>query len=99
MVGALAAGNAVFVKPSELSENVAGLMSRLVPAYLDRDLVKVVTGGIPETTRLLELRFDYVFFTGSANVGRIVGAAANKHLTPCTLELGGTRSTVPSRAS
>lgn len=89
VIGALAAGNAAFIKPSELAENVAALMEKLVPRYLDRDLVKVVTGGIPETTELLKCRFDYIFFTGSPVVGKIVGAAANKHLTPCTLELGG----------
>ena len=46
-------------------------------------------GGVPETTELLKERFDYIFYTGSTAVGKIIGAAANKHLTPCTLELGG----------
>ena len=49
----------------------------------------VVTGGIPETTQLLKEKFDYIFYTGSTNVGRIIHKAANEHLTPCTLELGG----------
>lgn len=51
----------------------------------------VVLGGIPETTELLKERFDYIFYTGSTNVGKIVRAAANEHLTPVTLELGGKR--------
>ena len=50
---------------------------------------KVVNGGVEETTALLKERFDYIFYTGSTTVGRIIGAAANKHLTPVTLELGG----------
>ena len=95
-VGAVAAWNAVFLKPSEVSPNVAALAERLVPAHLDKDLVKVVTGGVPETTELLRCRFDYVFFTGSPAGGRIVGEAANRHLTPCTLELGGLHNTFPS---
>ncbi len=89
VVGALAAGNAVFIKPSELAPSVAELARKLVAAHMDRDLVKVVEGGVEETTRLLQLRFDYIFFTGSTRVGRIVGEAAARHLTPCTLELGG----------
>jgi len=61
----------------------------MIPRYLDNACFRVVEGGIPETQELLHQRFDYIFFTGSANVGRIVGEAANKYLTPCTLELGG----------
>lgn len=51
--------------------------------------MQVVNGGVPETTALLAERFDYIFYTGSTQVGKIIGAAANKHLTPVTLELGG----------
>ena len=53
------------------------------------ECVRVVCGGIPETTELLRNKFDYIFYTGSGNVGKIIGAAAAKHITPCTLELGG----------
>lgn len=60
-----------------------------MPRYLDNDAVAVVEGAIPETTALLEQRFDHIFYTGSGNVGRIVMTAAAKHLTPVTLELGG----------
>ena len=52
-------------------------------------LFRVVNGGVPETTELLKERFDYIFYTGSTNVGKIIRKAANEHLTPCTLELGG----------
>lgn len=57
-----------------------------------KDCYHVYNGGVPETTELLKQRFDYIFFTGSTQVGKIVHAAANKHLTPVTLELGGKRS-------
>lgn len=89
VVGALAAGNCVVLKPSELSPHSAQLMADLIPKYLDKDCYKVVLGGVEETTELLKERFDYIFFTGSPSVGRIVYTAANKYLTPVTLELGG----------
>ncbi|GAA2508245.1 aldehyde dehydrogenase family protein [Streptomyces thermolineatus] len=89
MVGALAAGNAVVAKPSELSPATSALMARLLPAYLDADAVAVVEGGVPETTALLAQDFDHVFYTGNGTVGRIVMRAAAEHLTPVTLELGG----------
>ncbi|NWW71549.1 AL3A2 dehydrogenase, partial [Climacteris rufus] len=89
LIGAIAAGNAVVVKPSEVSENTARLVAELLPQYLDKDLYTVVTGGVPETTELLTQRFDHILYTGNSSVGRIVMAAAAKHLTPVTLELGG----------
>lgn len=89
MAGALAGGNAVVVKPSEVSGASAHALSRLLPAYLDRDAVHVVEGGVPETTALLAQRFDHIFYTGNGTVGRVVLEAAAKHLTPVTLELGG----------
>ncbi|XP_072738605.1 aldehyde dehydrogenase family 3 member A2 isoform X1 [Ciconia boyciana] len=89
LIGAIAAGNAVVVKPSEISENTARLMADLLPQYLDRELYPVITGGVPETTELLEQRFDHILYTGNSRVGKIVMAAAAKHLTPVTLELGG----------
>lgn len=87
--GAIAAGNAVVMKPSEVSSATSALLARLVPHYLDTDAVAIVEGGVPETTALLEQRFDHIFYTGNGTVGRIVMAAAAKHLTPVTLELGG----------
>ncbi|XP_049658226.1 aldehyde dehydrogenase family 3 member A2-like isoform X1 [Accipiter gentilis] len=89
LIGAIAAGNAVVVKPSEISENTAQLVADLLPQYLDRELYPVVTGGVPETTELLTQRFDHILYTGNSTVGKIVMAAAAKHLTPVTLELGG----------
>ena len=89
LVGALAAGNAVVLKPSELAPATSGVLARLIPAYLDRDAVAVVEGGVAETTQVLTERFDHIFFTGNGRVGRIVARAAAEHLTPVTLELGG----------
>ncbi|MEU6474448.1 aldehyde dehydrogenase family protein [Streptomyces massasporeus] len=89
IVGALAAGNAVVAKPSELSPATSAAVARLLPAYLDTDAVAVVEGGVPETTALLAERFDHIFYTGNGTVGRIVMRAAAEHLTPVTLELGG----------
>ncbi|MEU9369154.1 aldehyde dehydrogenase family protein [Streptomyces avermitilis] len=89
MIGALAAGNAVVVKPSELAPATSAVLARLLPQYLDTDAVAVVEGGIPETTALLAERFDHIFYTGNGVVGRIVMRAAAEHLTPVTLELGG----------
>ncbi|EJT97620.1 ALDH-like protein, partial [Dacryopinax primogenitus] len=89
VISVLAAGNCVIIKPSELAPTVAALMAELVPKYLDPAVARVVNGGVKETTRLLELRFDHIFYTGNGTVGRIVAAAAARHLTPLTLELGG----------
>ncbi|KAJ8516845.1 hypothetical protein ONZ45_g5915 [Pleurotus djamor] len=89
LAGAIAAGNAVVVKPSENTPAVSSLLAELVPKYLDQDLVRVVNGAIPETTKLLELQWDHILYTGSGRVAKIVSLAAAKHLTPVTLELGG----------
>lgn len=87
LVGALAAGNCAVVKPSELSPNTSAAIAEHLPKYVEG--VRVVQGAIPETTALLEQRFDTIFYTGNGAVGRIVMTAAAKHLTPVTLELGG----------
>jgi len=89
MAAALAAGNCVLAKPSELAPACSAAMARLIPRYLDPEAVVVVEGGVPETTALLEQRWDHIFFTGSTAVGRIIAAAAATHLTPTVLELGG----------
>ncbi|HOT15719.1 MAG TPA: aldehyde dehydrogenase [Bacteroidales bacterium] len=86
---AIAAGNTVMLKPSELPSNTARVMTELINTNFPAELLHVVEGGVKETTELLELKFDKIFFTGSTNVGRIVYQAAAKHLTPVTLELGG----------
>nr|WP_202515592.1 aldehyde dehydrogenase family protein [Streptomyces sp. SID161] len=89
LAGALAAGNAVLAKPSELAPATSAALAELLPAYLDPDAVAVVEGGVPETTALLAERFDHIFYTGNGTVGRVVMRAAAEHLTPVTLELGG----------
>ena len=89
LVGALAAGNCVLIKPSEVAPATSALLAEWVPRYLDRRAVQVVEGGVPETTALLREKWDRIFYTGNGTVGRIVMEAAAKHLTPVTLELGG----------
>ncbi|XP_076238719.1 aldehyde dehydrogenase type III isoform X5 [Calliopsis andreniformis] len=89
MIGAIAAGNCVIVKPSEISSASSELLSKIIPKYLDTECIHVVLGGIDDTTELLKQRFDYIFYTGSTAVGKIIRDAANKFLTPVTLELGG----------
>lgn len=89
LVGALAAGDAAVVKPSELAPATSRLLADLLPRTLDARAVAVIEGGVEETTALLEERFDVIFYTGSTRVGRIVMTAAAKHLTPVVLELGG----------
>lgn len=89
MVGALAAGNCVVLKPSELAPASAKLLADLLPRYVDADCVAVYQGGPEETGALLKERFDHILYTGNGHVGRIVATAAARHLTPVTLELGG----------
>ncbi len=94
LVAALAAGNAVVAKPSELAPATSAVMARLVPRHLDTDAVAVIEGAVPITTELLEHPFDHILFTGSTRVGQVVMEAAAKHLTPVTLELGGKSPTI-----
>jgi aldehyde dehydrogenase (NAD+) len=89
VAGALAAGDTVVAKPSELAPVTSALVAYLVPRYFDADVMTVVEGGVPETTALLAEQFDHIFFPGNGTVGRIVMRAAAQHLTPVTLELGG----------
>ncbi|HZJ66361.1 MAG TPA: aldehyde dehydrogenase family protein, partial [Kofleriaceae bacterium] len=89
LVAAIAAGNCVICKPSELTEHTSALLAELIGATFSDDEVAVVEGGPAETQRLLALPFDHFFFTGSTRVGRIVAEAAAKHLATTTLELGG----------
>ncbi|XP_072826544.1 aldehyde dehydrogenase family 3 member B2 isoform X5 [Vicugna pacos] len=89
LVGALAAGNCVVLKPSEISKGTEKVLAEVLPRYLDQSCFAVVLGGPEETGQLLKHKFDYILFTGSPRVGKIIMAAATKHLTPVTLELGG----------
>ncbi|GAA5912424.1 hexadecenal dehydrogenase [Sporobolomyces salmoneus] len=89
LLGAIAAGCTAIVKPAEQAPATAALIARLIPQYLDTSAYRCVTGAIDQTSTLLKLQFDHIFYTGSGNVGRIVSKAAAEHLTPVTLELGG----------
>jgi aldehyde dehydrogenase (NAD+) len=89
MIGAIAAGNCVVAKPSELTPHTSAVLARRLPEFLDPDCVAVVEGGTPECGLLLDQRFDHIFFTGSSRVAHVVMEAAARHLTPVTLELGG----------
>ncbi|MGB7998430.1 MAG: aldehyde dehydrogenase family protein [Photobacterium halotolerans] len=93
-VTALAAGNPVILKPANTTPATAALFAELIPQYFTPEDVAVVTGGRQEISALLELPFDFIFFTGSASVGRVVMRAAAEHLTPVILELGGQNPTI-----
>ncbi len=89
LIGALAAGNTVLIKPSEIAAHSSTAIRALIEGAFPPDEVVVVEGGLEPTTELLKQKFDHIFFTGSTAVGRIVYEAAAKALTPVTLELGG----------
>ena len=89
LVGAIAAGNCALVKPSELSVNSSELLAKLWPKYFDSNYIALVNGGVQETTDLLKQRFDYIFYTGNTNIGKVIMRAAAEHMTPLTLECGG----------
>ena len=89
LIGAISAGNTVVVKPSEATPNTARIISEIVATVFKPEYVTVVEGGIEESQKLLAQKWDYIFFTGSTRVGKIVYESAAKHLTPVTLELGG----------
>lgn len=88
-IAAIGAGNTAVLKPSELAPECSKVMAEMINTQFDPAFLKVVEGGVPETTALLAQRFDKIFFTGSTSVGKIVYQAAAAHLTPVTLELGG----------
>ncbi|KAG6829108.1 hypothetical protein H0H92_005650 [Tricholoma furcatifolium] len=89
LAAALASGNAIVIKPSESTPAVSGLLAELVPKYLDTSLVRIVNGAVAEATKLLELQWDHILYTGGYRVAKVIAAAAAKFLTPITLELGG----------
>lgn len=93
-IAALAAGNPVILKPANTTPATAALFQSLVPRYFEPENVAVVTGGREEISQLLELPFDFIFFTGSSAVGKVVMRAAAEHLTPVLLELGGQNPTI-----
>lgn len=97
MIGAIAGGNTVILKPSEQSPNCAALMQKIMEDYLDPDCYQAIQGGIPETTALLAEKWDKIFFTGSVNTARVVAKAAAANLTPVALELGGKNPAIVTR--
>lgn len=88
-IAAIAAGNSVTIKPSELTPNTSALIAKIFSNLFEKSHVEVIQGGIETSQDLLAKRWDYIFFTGSVNVGKIVAKAAANNLTPVTLELGG----------
>lgn len=89
LVGAISAGNCAVLKPSEYVPNTAEVMRAMITEYFSEDYIALFTGGLEVNQALLSQQWDYIFFTGSPMVGRVVMEAAAKHLTPVSLELGG----------
>lgn len=89
LIGALAAGNCCVLKPSAYSSATSAVMAKLIREAFPSDYVTVIEGGRKENEDLLNQKFDYIFFTGGVNVGKLVMEKASAHLTPVTLELGG----------
>lgn len=89
LVGAIAAGNCTIVKPSEIAPHTSSLVSEIMSKYFKPEYIAVVEGGVETSQKLLAEKFDHIFFTGGTAIGKIIMAAAAKHLTPVTLELGG----------
>lgn len=89
LVGAIAAGNCALLKPSEIAPHTSRVVAEIIEKTFDQSYIAVVEGGIEVSQALLAERFDHIFFTGGTAIGKIVMAAAAKHLTPVTLELGG----------
>ncbi len=89
IIGAMAAGNTVILKPSEYAPHTSAVVAKLIAEYFEPQYIAVIEGGVETTQTLLQHQFDYIFFTGSTAVGKIVMRAASEYLTPVTLELGG----------
>lgn len=89
LIGSIAAGNCAILKPSELTPETSKLMADLITKTFPAEYISVVQGDAETTQSLLKEKFDYIFFTGSVAVGKVIMEAAAKHLTPVTLELGG----------
>ncbi len=94
LVSAIAAGNTVIIKPSEFTPQTSGVMNKIIKSLFNENEVALVEGGVETSTKLLELPFNHIFFTGSPAIGKVVMAAAAKNLTSVTLELGGKSPTI-----
>lgn len=88
-LASMTAGNTLILKPSEVSSNTSKAIAAMIREFFDESYVAVIEGGVNETSALLNERLDYIFFTGGTQIGKVIYEAAAKHLTPCTLELGG----------
>lgn len=89
LVGAIAAGNCAIIKPSEMTPKTSAVLAHFIKDHFPEEYIAVVEGGVETSQALLKEKFDYIFFTGSVHVGKVVMEEASKHLTPVTLELGG----------
>ena len=94
LVSAIAAGNAIIIKPSEMTPNISAVMRKIISEIFDENEIAVLEGGVSTSTELLKLPFNHIFFTGSPSIGKIVMTAAAKHLASVTLELGGKSPTI-----
>lgn len=94
LIGAIAAGNCAIIKPSELTPKTSEVLAKLIKEIFEEEYISAVLGGVETSTALLKESFDYIFFTGSVSVGKIIMEAAVKQLTPVTLELGGKSPTI-----
>lgn len=99
VIGAIAAGNTVIIKPSELAIHSSKLINEMITQTFDSQYITVIEGGKETTEKLLNEKLDYIFFTGSTHVGKLIMQQASKHLTPVTLELGGKSPTIVDQDS
>ena len=99
LVGIVAAGNCVIVKPSEVSTNTSDLVAKIIDHVFEESHVAAIPGGIDVVTQLLDCNFDHIVFTGSTSVGKIVMKKAAEYLTPVTLELGGKSPCIVDRTA
>lgn len=89
LIGAMAAGNCVVLKPSENVPNVSAIITEMISSIFEKEYIRCIEGGVETNTSLTNGKFDYIFFTGSVSVGKIIMEAAARNLIPVTLELGG----------
>lgn len=99
LIGAIAAGNTVVLKPSEYTVHTEAVILKMMDEFFEKDYITVITGGREMTTELINSKFDYIFFTGSVNVGKVVMKAAAENLIPVTLELGGKSPTIVDKSA
>ncbi len=99
LIGAISAGNCVILKPSEISENTSKILKLIIEETFEKKYISLFEGGAEETSKILENKFDYIFYTGSTNVGKIIMEKAAKNLSPVTLELGGKSPTIVDKSA